>query len=1098
MLPGAADPLNSAPIALNGSAWSRPCCWPGRRERFPTGSASGERLYLDGQQVGTPLASGLSNQTMTHAYVGAGYLGSSWPDEPHQGQSGGYATYFSGDISDVAVWDRQLTSTEATAMYQAGTGQASLLTQVTRPAGGVYAKVSYDAETGRATSVTDSNDGTWGIPAPVVQGSSQVYVASVLGAKPQDYYRLAEAGTATAKDEVLGGTATYNDVTQGVTNGALFSDKPVDSFDGSSSFIAMPQGLTYAGGNESVGLWFKTTTAGGSLFSASADPLDSTTTGDYSGGLYIGSDGKLVGAFFDGNAADALESAGAVDDGKWHFAVLAADPTGQALYLDGARVGTLSAGLASGDQDYAYVGAGFLGGGWPDEPHNDPGDDTGYVSLFSGDIAEVAWYHGYVTAADVSEQYSASKYSTGLTPVQNDAVTEPGPGSRTLGYAYDPLNGDRIVSQTDAYQQTTQYGYDANGFQDRVVDPDGDITDYGFDVRGNRIAEQTCQDQANGLCSTSRWTYYPDDSNAAPKADPRNDQPLTYSDGRTASPDDTTYQTIYSYDTAGDQTGVKTPPVAGFPSGRTTHYAYTSGTSGAGGYEGAVPPAGLQYQETTPGGAVTTTLYYADGDVAQVTTPDGQRTVYNYDGLGRKTSQMVVYSGSPSGSLTTTYAYDAAGRPVTETDPAVLNRVSGATHTAQTTTSYDPDGNITSQVTADLTGEDSSRTVSRTYNGYDQVESQTDAAGAKTSYTYDGYGNKASQTDPDGNVTDYAYDANGHLTTTTLKNYTGSPPGSQPPSDLTVETRTYDPAGRLTTVTDATKQRLTNYYYTDNGLLAGTVVAPADWSQDFTTEWYSYDGAGNKTEEWSNNGETDTTYQVDPAGRVTQQVTDPSGLDRTTSITYTPDDKQPGVTDSGPDGVSQATSYTYDAAGNVLSQSVTDPGSGGPVAWFNLSQSSGTAVPDWITGGPAAVASGVTWDSSEGTFSGTAGSQVSTAGPAVDTTGSFTVAAWVNVTAPGSHDQAIVSQAAGTQNGFELRYNPATGNFELARPLGDTSGAATAVAGSGASASAATGEWTFVAGTYNAATGTITLYVNGTAAGTARERPSKTPTAPSR
>ena len=161
----------------------------------------------------------------------------------------------------------------------------------------------------------------------------------------------------------------------------------------------------------------------------------------------------------------------------------------------------------------------------------------------------------------------------------------------------------------------------------------------------------------------------------------------------------------------------------------------------------------------------------------------------------------------------------ARGRRVIR--PPILNRVTGATHTAQVTTSYDPDGDITSQETADLTGGDSSRTVSRTYNGYDQLESQTDAAGAKTSYTYDAYGNKASQTDPDGNVTDYAYDGDGHLLTTTLKDYTGSPPGSQQPSDLTGETRTYDPAGQLTTATDA-MNRVTNYYYTDNGLLGFT------------------------------------------------------------------------------------------------------------------------------------------------------------------------------------------------------------------------------------------------------------------------------------
>jgi YD repeat-containing protein len=410
---------------------------------------------------------------MTHIYAGAGFLGGSWPDEPHQGQSGGYESFFSGDISDVAVWDRQLTATEAAALYTDGTNPAALLTKVTRPSGSVEAQVAYDPLTGRVTSDTDANGGTWGVAAPTVSGSSHVYVASVMGAFPQDYYRLADVGTTTAVNQAVGGTATYNNVTQGVTSGALFSDEPVDSFNGSSSYLALPQGLTYENGNESIGLWFKTTTAGGTLFSASADPLAATTSGDYSGGLYVGSDGKLVGGFFDGNAASVVKSPGAVDDGKWHFAVLVAAPSGQGLYLDGKLAGTLSTGLDSADQAYEYVGAGFVGGGWPDESHNNPSNDTGYASYFNGDIAEVAWYHGTLSAASVSAEYSASKYSTGLTPLQTDTVTDP--GGLTLSYQYDPLNGGRLVSQTDGDGNTTAYGYDTEGFQDRVVNPDGDM-----------------------------------------------------------------------------------------------------------------------------------------------------------------------------------------------------------------------------------------------------------------------------------------------------------------------------------------------------------------------------------------------------------------------------------------------------------------------------------------------------------------------------------------------------------------------------------------------------------------------------------------------
>ena len=214
------------------------------------------------------------------------------------------------------------------------------------------------------------------------------------------------------------------------------------------------------------------------------------------------------------------------------------------------------------------------------------------------------------------------------------------------------------------------------------------------------VSTTTCQNQAADKCSTSYWTYSPTTPPPQLTPDPRNDLMLTYADGRSASATDTTYQTTYAYDAAGDLTSETTPPVAGSPSGRTTTYTYTDGTSSTGGDQGAVPPAGLPYQVTTPGGAVTTTLYYADGDVAQITDPDGQRTVYTYDGLGRKIAQTVYSDTYPSG-LTTSYTYDANGDLATETDPAVTDRVTGAVHTAQTTTSYDPDGDVTSQTVAD-------------------------------------------------------------------------------------------------------------------------------------------------------------------------------------------------------------------------------------------------------------------------------------------------------------------------------------------------------------------------------------------------------------
>ncbi len=162
----------------------------------------------------------------------------------------------------------------------------------------------------------------------------------------------------------------------------------------------------------------------------------------------------------------------------------------------------------------------------------------------------------------------------------------------------------------------------------------------------------------------------------------------------------------------------------------------------------------------------------------------------------------------------------------------MTDRVTGAVHTAQTTTSYDPDGDVTSQKVADLTGEDASRTATRTYNAYDQlVDARPTRPARRRRYTYDAYGNKASQTDPDGNLTQYAYDGDGHLLTTTLENYTGSPPGSQAAAPLPEESRAYDPAGRLAhgDRRDGPGDRLQLHRQRPAG--AGDRQVSPDWSQ---------------------------------------------------------------------------------------------------------------------------------------------------------------------------------------------------------------------------------------------------------------------------
>ena len=1073
---GTGTPLSST-SALDNNAW---------HNAVLTSTGSQETLYIDGAQAAT------ASVTATpfiepYTYLGAGFLGGSYPDESNSGKTAA-ATFFAGGLSDAVLWDRPLTGAEVSTLYTAGTSPAALVATVTRPSAKTFEQATYDPATSRVTGLTDANGGSWSINAPTASGTSQVYTAAVKGGQPVDYWRLGDTGTSVAVNQLNGGSATYSNVTQGVSGGP-FADTSVDAFNGASSLLALP-GSVITAGNESASLWFKTTGTDEVLLSSSVDsPAGGNTPNAFTPNLYVGQDGLLNGEFFYGDAP--MQSSAAVDDGKWHNVVMTSDANDQYLYLDGVQVGsvtgqTIGGGSGAG-QDQVAVGAGFLGYIWADQSRYSTTDTTGYPAFFTGDIADVAIYPHLVRTEDVAAQWAAAQRSGGLSPVETATVADP--GRHTLSYRFDPLNSGRMLSQTDGLGNTTTYGYDSAGFQDQVIDPDGDFTDSGYDIRGNMVATTTCQNQATLTCSTSYSDYSPDDKTSKLSAPwSGNDLVQTYRDPRSSSPTDNTYLTTDTYDASGNLISKVSPPVSGFPSGRTTHYYYTDGSTTTGSANGSVPPANLEWKTVTPDGAATQTLYDSHANILKTVNADGVTTSYTYDGIGRKTSQTVVSDTEPGG-LTTSYTYDANGRITQETDPATLDRVTGAQHIAQVTTSYDPDGDITSQVTADTgpaVSRNTSRTTSYTYNAFDQKASYTDGANAVTSYTYDAYGNLASKKDAGGNVTSYAYDPDGHLLTTTLQGYTGSPSGSKSAANVTVESRAYDPAGRLATVTDA-MGRVTAYAYTDDGLTASITRTGPGSTTPFVQEADTYDPDGNLIAKVTNNGATTTDYTLDAGNRVTSQTVDPAGLDRVTTSTYDGDDHVLTQNVSqGSNAPLQSTSYTYDPMGNKTSQTVQDPGAEGPAAWWTLTQGSGTTVSDSSGTGNQATASGVAWAGSGAQFSGQGGQQITTRGPVVDTTGSFSVSAWVNLAGFTGDDQVVVSQDAGSVAGFYLGYDPGSGSWAFEVPEEDQNDPPDWAFATGGP-SAQTNTWVLLTAVHDVNTGDDQLYVNGTESGDAAD-----------
>lgn len=1067
-------------------------------------SAAGnsQSLYLDNAKVGSrsgtiSIQSAVAfGKNQSFNYLGTGFLGGGWPDEPHSSTSDktGYATYFNGSVADVAWYERPLVAADVNALYTYGTHSASLLNSILRPSGKTYAAMTYDTNTTALSQLTDENGGTWALGAPTVTGSSDTYRGAVLGDAPSEYFRLGEAaGAATAVDQVRGGDGTYGAVTLGTAG--PFSDQKAATFDGSTSSLTLPGNSVPGSGAESTSMWFKTTTADGVLLGASKDPLSAgTTTTSFTPVLYVGTSGKLHGEFyFSGGSTKPLASSAAVTDGKWHHVVLSTSATSQSMYLDGTLVGTQTGTAAMSGQTYTYVGAGFNGGNWPDEAHTSSTSNTGYATHFKGSVAEVALFRSQLSAADVAGQFEAAKNSTGLLPVETVKVTSP--TSSTLTYTYDVTNGNRALTEIDGLGDKTSFGYDSAGFEHTVTDPNGAMTITGHDVRGNVVSSTSCQDQAANKCDTEYYTYYPDDTTAQlTTADPRNDQLLTERDGRSASATDTTYLTQYTYDSAGNQTAVTGPAVSGFPGGRTTSTVYSDGTSTYPSADGGVVPKGLPVKTVSPGGAVNEVSYRKNGDVASTTDAIGLVTTYTYDGIGQVLTQKVVSDTYPNG-LVTAYRYDAAGQVVEEDDPQLTDRVTGATHSAVSTTVYDEDGNVTSQTVSDASGGDTARTETQTYDAYDHLLTESDAnavAGAANgntrTYSYDTSGNKTKEVTSAGNETRYTYNDNGDLLTQGLM-YTGDPVSPQTAALLTESSRAYDPAGRLASVTDA-MGNTTAYTYTDDGLTAMVKRTSADGTSSYVLESDLYDAAGNLTQSTTDNGETVTKYAIDAASRTTSTELDPTGVDRVTTVSYTPDDQVATENDHDSSGYDRTTTSTYDDMGNLLSETLYGDASGHPAGWWKLDQTSGTNVTDASgTGNTATAGAGVTWSDGAAKFAGTTtgtGGVVATNSPVLDTSASYTVSAWVNLSDTSTF-RTFVAQGGTNRSSFYLQYSPTQGAYRLIAPSEDSSAAPAAYYSAVASSAPTLNTWTHLVGVFDSTTGSMNLYVNGAQAGTATD-----------
>jgi RHS repeat-associated protein len=262
-------------------------------------SAGGNKqeLFLDGNQVDSETGVTLQDLTAARSYIGAGFLGGGRPNQPHANARSvvGTRDYFTGSIAEVALWDTATDPATVKELRASGLAATKPMTRALRPSGDPSATIAYHPASGRVSQVIDGNGATWTPKAPTVTGTSKVYESAVLGGAPTNYWRMAEgAGRSDAVNEVNGNTATYNAVGLGTEVSPLGTAAgKAATFNGTNAYVKLPAGTAPAKAN-SVSMWFKTTAARTVLL-GEADAWTATANQVAQPTLWITADGKLRG-----------------------------------------------------------------------------------------------------------------------------------------------------------------------------------------------------------------------------------------------------------------------------------------------------------------------------------------------------------------------------------------------------------------------------------------------------------------------------------------------------------------------------------------------------------------------------------------------------------------------------------------------------------------------------------------------------------------------------------------------------------------------------------------------------------------------------------
>ncbi|MFC3508869.1 DNRLRE domain-containing protein [Amycolatopsis halotolerans] len=875
---------------------------------------------------------------------------------------------------------RAISRTSDRVLYFTWTGN-HVTSVSTDPIDGKQLTWTYTYDGDRLTKVCDPDGGCTGYD----HTAGSHYRSSVVDARPSSYWRFAEtAGTAAASENGLKlgkDSGTYQDVVLGQP-GPLAGTGTAATFNGTSSAVTLPDGLVRKNRDLAVEMWFRTT-AGGPLFGYQRAPINGTPTGAVPA-LYVGTDGKLRGQFWNGSAAP-ITSAAAVNDNAWHHVVLSGALATQTLYLDGRAVGTAQGEIAHDDVVYNQIGAAYTV-----PPSAWPAWGTDARRFFSGQIAEAAYYEYAVGPTTAAAHFQARSAASSLAK-----ITLPS-GRVAAQLSYDTA-ADRLTEVVDrngghwGVGRPVVTGTENNLVRTtQVTDPGNRLHFYDYDPARGRVLRYIAP-LGQGIRPEDRrdgdGNPLPPDKPSCDPSAPQDPSDPSYCGGpvggdgtwvggpvngqgvRTYDYDDKGFQTtigdelgntvVLTNDERGNVLARKTCRVA--PGDCQTSYSsyYVNTADVTDPRNDKLLSVRDARSANADDPAYATTYTYTDvgvrGLLATETAPDGAVTRHKYSdgteaavGGGNVPAGLRLQTTDPRNGVTS-YSYYRNGDLAKVTDPAGLS----------TTYAYDVFGR--------------KKTETRS--------SASDPAGATTTYVYDSRSRQTAATGPGvanaiTGVTHTAqtligYDADGNVVRTEDKDLTGG-------DAARITTTGYDDFGRANRVVDP-EGGVTSSGYDPFGNRVWTVDAGGNkyefgyTARNALAEVRLRAWSGQATDPASGGGDTDgagdttsaptlvlASYAYDLAGR---RVRETDSMGRTTRYQYFGDGKvwkvvahdlRDPFNPAAPKRDVTLQEYTYDAAGQKTR--LTEPG--GRVTTFEYDASGrGTAQ----TVDPAGLANRTEW-----------------------------------------------------------------------------------------------------------------------------------------